>query len=131
MQKDPRWDLGLINYLKYAMNPRNGQSGVVNFTLAFFRGMGYIGGDQLPFWWADLPLVVCGEERHATGDACIVDLSQKTDEIILLVHAIKQLEDQAQNAELVNAPAQLVAKAVAAINLNNVQREKTGRPLLS
>ena len=74
----------------------------------------------------DLPLLICGEERHAKTDVCIVDRSQNN--ILLFVQKEKKL----QQLEPVNAQAQLVAEAVAAFNENNAQREAIGlSPLVS
>jgi len=71
----------------------------------------------------DLPLIICGENKHAKTSVCLIDGSQ--DEILLVV----QVEVD-KGLEHVNAQAQLVAKAVAAFNENNVQRELAGRPPL-
>ena len=65
---------------------------------------------QLARTRVDLPLLICGEERHAKTDVCIVDHSQN--DILLLVQKEKRL----QQLEPVNAQAQLVAEAVAAFN---------------
>ena len=61
----------------------------------------------------DLPLFICGENRHATTDVCIVDRSQN--DIPLLMQEDKKLE----HVECVNARARLVAGAVAAFDESN------------
>jgi hypothetical protein len=77
------------------------------------------------FTWMDLPLHICGEQRHAKTDVCIMDVAQ--DCCLLLVQEDKRLGDR----EPINAHAQLVAEAVAAFNWSNAQREAAGHPPLA
>lgn len=72
----------------------------------------------------ELPLFICGENRHAKSDVCIVDLPPIN--ILLVVQEDKRLEQ----VEPTNARAQLVAEAVAAFNENNINREAVGQPPL-
>ena len=72
----------------------------------------------------DLPLLVCGEDRYAKTDVCIVDRLQN--DILLLVQADNRL----QKLEPISVQAQLIAEAVAAFNENNAQTELMGLPPL-
>ena len=71
-----------------------------------------------------LPLLICGELRHAKPDVCIFDRSQN--DILLVVQEDRMLE----SGEPVGARAQLVAEAVAAFEENNAHREAIGLPPL-
>ena len=75
----------------------------------------------------DLQLLICGENRHAKTDVCIVDHSQNNFDILLLVQKDKRLTYN----EPINAGAQLVAEALAAFNENNTQRKAAGCPPLA
>jgi hypothetical protein len=113
----------LINYLDLAMNPEMGESAVIDFTFQLFRPLGYVHPEQLAIKRVDLPLFICGENKHAEADVCIIDYTSKH---ILLVQAVERLKH-----EPVNAPAQLVAEAVAVFNMNNARREVIGHPPLA
>ena len=62
------------------------------------------------------------EEKHAKTDVCISNCSQNGD--IILVQEDKRFQLTESN----NVKAQLVAEAVAAFNLNNLQRHAAGLP---
>ena len=94
------------------------------FAVELFKVLGYVRRQRLARTRVDLPLLICGKERHAKTDVCIVDRSQN--DILLLVQENKRL----QQLEPVNARAQLVAGAVAAFNENNAQREAMALPPL-
>ena len=116
----------LITYLDLAMIPERGKAAVIDFTVQLFKDLGYVHRERLAHRRMDLPLFICGEDRNARADVCIVDHSQNS--IHLLVHADKRSE----HGELeFNAGAQLVAVAVAAFNENNAQREAIGLPPLA
>ena len=66
-----------------------------------------------------MPLFICGEERHAKTDVCLVDRSQN--DILLLVQEDKRLQQ-------LEARARLVVEAVAAFDVNNAEREAMGLP---
>ena len=117
MQQDRNAEL--IGLLDLAMIPDKGETAV-----ELFKVLGYVRRQRLARTRVDLPLLICGKERHAKTDVCIVDRSQN--DILLLVHEDKRL----QQLEPVNARAQLVAEAVAAFNENNAQREAMGLPPL-
>ena len=114
----------LIGLLDLAMIPDEGETAVDDFAVELFKVLGYVRRQRLARTRVDLPLLICGEERHAKTDVCIVDRSQN--DILLLVQEDKRL----QQLEPVNARAQLVAEAVAAFNENNAQREAMGLPPL-
>ena len=122
MQQDCNAEL--IGLLDLAMIPNKGETAVNDFAVELFKVLGYVHRQRLACTRVDLPLLICGEERHAKTDVCIVDRSQN--DILLLVQKEKRL----QQLEPVNAQAQLVAEAVAAFNENNAQREAIGLPPL-
>ncbi|KAI0306081.1 hypothetical protein B0F90DRAFT_1695882 [Multifurca ochricompacta] len=122
MQQDRNAEL--IGLLDLAMIPDKGETAVDDFAVELFKVLGYVRRLRLARTRVDLPLLICGEERHAKTDVCIVDRSQN--DILLLVQKDKRL----QQLEPVNARAQLVAEAVAAFNENNAQRESMGLPPL-
>jgi len=109
------------------MIPEKGESAVVDFSAELLTVLGYVYQDRLVHRRVDLPLFICGEDRHAKATFCIIKYSQKNGDILLLVQAVKRSED----GEPVNAPAHLVAKAVAAFNENNAQRAAIGHPPLT
>ncbi|KAF9054864.1 hypothetical protein BJ165DRAFT_1441015 [Panaeolus papilionaceus] len=123
MQQDRNAEL--INLLHLAMlSSSTGESAVVDFAVELFRRTGYVHRNRVARMRKDLPLLVCGEWRHAKTDVCIVDLQQNN--ILLLVQEDKRLEDR----EPVDAHAQLVAQALAAFTVNNTNRQSMGLPLL-
>jgi hypothetical protein len=107
------------------MIPKEGKTAVVDFTVAIFRALDYVHWERLACRRVDLPLLICGENRHAKTSVCLVDHSQNN--ILLLVQVDKRLEHR----ESINIQAQLVAEAVAAFNKNNAQREAIGHPSLA
>jgi len=122
MQQDRNAEL--IGLLDLAMIPDKGETAVDDFAVELFKVLGYVRRQRLARTRVDLPLLICGKERHAKTDVCIVDRSQN--DILLLVQEDKRL----QQLEPVSARAQLVAEAVAAFNENNAQREAMGLPPL-
>ena len=82
----------------------------VDFAVELFKVLGYVHRQRLARTRVDLSLLICGEDRHAKTDVCIVDRSQN--DILLLVQA----ENRLQKLEPISAQAQLIAKAVAAFN---------------
>ncbi len=123
MQQDRHTEL--ITYLDLAMIPEKGETAVDDFTVELFKSLGYVHRERVARTRADLPLLICGENRHAKTDVCIVDRTQN--DILLVVQKDKRLE----LVDPVNARAQLVAEAVAAFNENNAQRESVGLPPLT
>ncbi|KAF9054846.1 hypothetical protein BJ165DRAFT_1338197 [Panaeolus papilionaceus] len=123
MQEDCNAEL--INLLHLAMlSSSTGGSAVVDFAVEHFRRTGYVHRNRVAQTRKDLPLLICGEWRHAKTDVCIVDLQK--DDILLLVQEDKRLEDR----KPVDAHAQLVAQALAAFTENNANRQSMGLPPL-
>jgi hypothetical protein len=118
MQQDRHAEL--ITYLDLAMMPEKGETAVDDFAVELFRTLGYVRRERVARTRMDLPLLICGESRHAKTDVCIIDRSQN--DILLLVQGDKRLE----HGEPVNARARLVAEAIGAFNENNAQREAAG-----
>jgi hypothetical protein len=80
---------------------------------------GYINGYRFARTRKNLPLLICGEWRHVKTDVCLVDRQQGS--ILLIVQ-----EDKCQAATAGEAPAQLIAEAIAAFSYNNAIREDAG-----
>jgi hypothetical protein len=99
---------------------------VIDLVFRLFRPLGYVLDEQYAYKRVDLPLSICGENRHAETSVCIINHSQESNHIVLLVQAVKRSKH-----EPVNTPAQLVAEAVAAFNKNNAKREAIGHPPLA
>jgi hypothetical protein len=118
MQQDRHAEL--ITYLDLAMMPELGETAVDDFVVELFKTLGYVRRERVARTRMDLPLLICGESRHAKTDVCIIDRSQN--DILLLVQEDKRLE----RGEPVNAQAQLVAEAIGAFNENNAHREAAG-----
>ena len=110
----------LITYLDLAMMPELGETAVGDFVVELFKTLGYVRRERVARTRMVLPLLICGESRHAKTDVCIIDRSQN--DILLLVQEDKRLE----RVEPVNAQAQLVAEAIGAFNENNAHREAAG-----
>jgi hypothetical protein len=62
----------------------------------------------------DIPLLICGEERHAKTDVCIVD----SDDILLLI------QEDKRHKESKDPEPQLIAEAIAAFQTNNTRRTR-------
>ncbi|EDR10521.1 uncharacterized protein LACBIDRAFT_317009 [Laccaria bicolor S238N-H82] len=120
MQEDHNAEL--IGLLGLAMIPDEGETAVVDFVVELFKALGYVRRQRLARTRVDFPFFICGEDRHAKTDVCIVDRSRN--DILLVV----QVDNRLQKSEPISARAQLVAKAVAAFNENNAQREAMGLP---
>ncbi|KAJ2915618.1 hypothetical protein MD484_g4789, partial [Candolleomyces efflorescens] len=114
MQQDRNAEL--INLLDLAMLRSSGESAVVDFAVELLKLTGYVRRNRVARTRKDLPLLICGEWRHAKTDVCIVDREQG--DILLLVQEDKLLED----TEPLDARAQLVAEALAAFTENNASR---------
>jgi len=112
----------LITYLDLAMIPEKGETAVNDFAVELFKAIGYVRRERVARTRVDLSLLICGENRHAKTDVCIIDRSQN--DILLLVQQDKRLE----HGEPASAHARLVAEAVAAFNENNAERVAIGLP---
>jgi hypothetical protein len=95
-------------------------SAVGDFAVVLFRVTGYIDGYRFARTRKDIPLLICGEWRYAKIDVCLVDRRQ-SGILLLLVQ-----EDKRQAATMLDAPAQLIAEAIAAFSYNNAIREDEG-----
>ena len=88
MQQDRNAEL--IGLLDLAMIPDKGETAVDDFAVELFKVLGYVRRQRLARTRVDLPLLICGEERHVKTDVCIVDRSQN--DILLLVQEDKRLQ---------------------------------------
>ena len=91
------------------------ESAVDDFAFLLLRALGYNARGRVLRTRKDIPLVICGENRHATTDICIVDQN----EILLLVQEDKRHMDNS------NPEPQLIAEAIAAFAANNEIRRQT------
>ena len=60
-----------------------------DFAFELFKAIGYVRRERLARTRVDLPLLICGENRHVKTDVCIVDCSQN--DIFLLVQEDKDV----------------------------------------
>ena len=115
----------LINLLDIAMVPTGPEeSAVDDFAVELFKTLGYVRRNRVARTRKDIPLLICGEQRHAKIDVCIVDRSQN--DILLLVQEDKRFGEE----KISDAEAQLIAEAIAAFSLNNSLRRDVGVPEL-
>ncbi|KAJ8469777.1 hypothetical protein ONZ45_g16780 [Pleurotus djamor] len=113
----------LLTYLDLTIIPEKEEPAVLDFTVALFKNLGYVRRQRVARTRVNLPLLICGENKHAQADALLLNTSPEND-ILLLVQACKRLD----RLDPVCTKAQLVAQAVAAFNENNAQREAAGYP---
>ena len=88
MQQDRNAEL--IGLLDLPMIPDRGETAVGDFAVELFKVLGYVRRQRLARTRVDLPLLICGEGRHAKTDVCIVDRSQN--DILLLVQEDRRLQ---------------------------------------
>ncbi|KAJ7854176.1 hypothetical protein B0H14DRAFT_2756886 [Mycena olivaceomarginata] len=91
------------------------ESAVNDFAVLLLQELGYLPVGRVIRTRKDIPLVICGENRHAKTDVCIIDDGG----ILLLV------QEDKRHAVAGNPVPQLVAEAIAAFHSNNVTREQT------
>jgi len=77
------------------------ESAVGDFAVLLLRGMGYNSRGREIRTRIDIPLVICGDRRHAKIDVCIVDRNR----ILLLIQEDKQRRYRS------NPEPQLIAEA--------------------
>ncbi|KAF8335811.1 uncharacterized protein EI90DRAFT_3047201, partial [Cantharellus anzutake] len=77
--------------------------------------LGYVPRTRIARTRADIPLAICGEQRHAKTGVCIID---SDDDILLLVQEDKRHKDRK------NPEPQLIAEAIAAFQTNNARRTR-------
>ncbi|KAJ3842604.1 hypothetical protein F5878DRAFT_377726 [Lentinula raphanica] len=113
----------LLRYMDLAMNPVPGEeSAVDDFVVHLLTLLGYVPRNRVLRTRSDIPLFVCGEDRHAKTDVCIVD----SQDILLLV------QEDKRHQEPKNAEAQLIAEAIAAFQTHNNKRERVlGQPRIA
>lgn len=115
----------LINLLDIAMVPTGPEEFAVDdFAVKLFKTLGYVRRNRVARTRKDIPLLKCGEQRHAKTDICIVDRSQN--DILLLVQEDKRFGEE----KISDAEAQLIAEAIAMFSLNNSLRRDVGVPEL-
>ena len=115
----------LISLLDLAMIPGPEESAVDDFAVELFKALGYVRRTRVARTRKDIPLLICGEQRHAKADVCIIDHSQNN--IMMLVQEDKRFSWSETAAAA--AEAQLVAGAIAAFSYNNEVRRSAGLPV--
>jgi len=99
-----------------AMSPApTEESAVDDFAVLLLRAIGYTRRDRVFRTRKDIPLLICGEARHAKTDVCIID----DDEVLLLVQEDKRHKENS------DPESQLIAEAIAAFAANNEIRQHT------
>ncbi|KAF9448588.1 hypothetical protein P691DRAFT_35701 [Macrolepiota fuliginosa MF-IS2] len=102
----------LLRNLGLAMAPVTAEeSAVDDFAVVLLRALGYEPRGKTLRTRKNLPFVICGENRRAQTDVCLID----EQEIVLLIQ-----EGHGQDPE-----PQLVAGAIAAFTVNNRVRVRT------
>ena len=117
----------LINLVDIAMVPTGPEeSAVDDFAVELFKMLSYVRRNRVVRHGThkDLPLLICGEQRHAKTDVCIVDRSKN--DILLLVQEDKRFGEE----KISDAEAQLIAEAIAAFSLNISLRRDVSLPEL-
>lgn len=122
MQQDRNAEL--INLVDLAMLRSSGDSAVDDFAVELLKVTGYVRRNRVARTRWDLPLLICGEWRHAKTDVCVIDCQRN--DILLLFQEDKRLEDREPH----DPNAQLVAGALAAFTENNASRKSAGLPPL-
>ena len=80
----------LLRTMDLAMAPAAEESAVDDFAVLLLRALGYTRRGRVSRTRKVLPLVICGENRHAKTDVCLID----ENEIVLLVQEDKRhMED--------------------------------------
>jgi hypothetical protein len=103
----------LLRYMDLAMDPvPAAESAVDDFAVHLLTLLGYVPRTRMTRTRTDIPLLICGEQRHAKTDVCIVD----SDDILLLV------QEDKRHKESKDPEPQLMAEAIAAFQTNNARR---------
>jgi len=116
----------LLDMMDLATSPApNEESAVDDFAVLLLRALGYnTPRGRVLRTRKDIPLVICGENRNAITDVCVIDVGQN-EEILLLVQEDKRHMDNS------DPEPQLIAEAIAAFAANNQTRQQTfSQPLL-
>ncbi|KAK0222059.1 hypothetical protein IW262DRAFT_1377971 [Armillaria fumosa] len=105
----------LLRYMDLAMNPVPGQeSAVDDFAIELLKTLGYAQRPRVARSRLDIPLFICGEQRYAKTDVCIMD----SNEILLLI------QEDKRHMENKDPEPQLIAEAIAAFQANNDKRTR-------
>ena len=104
----------LINLLDNVIVPTGSEeSAVHDFAVELFKMLGFVRCYRVARTCKDIPLLICGEQRHAKTDVCIIDCSQN--DVLLLVQEFGE-------EKILDARAQLIAQVIAVFTLNNSLR---------
>ncbi|KAH9050758.1 hypothetical protein EDB84DRAFT_1259073 [Lactarius hengduanensis] len=107
----------LLRTMDLAMSPAPAEeSAVDDFVVLLLRALRYNTRGRVLRTRKDIPLVICGENRYAKTDVCIIDQN----EILLLVQ-----EDKRRFMDNSDPEPQLIAVAIAAFAANNQTRRQT------
>jgi hypothetical protein len=105
----------LLKHMDLAMSRSPAEeSAVDDFAVVLLRALGYTRRGRVLRTRKDIPLIICGENRHAQTDVCILD----EHEIILLV------QEDKRHLQMSDPEPQLIAKAIAAFAANNQSRQQ-------
>jgi len=108
----------LLSHMDFAMSPAPAEeSAVDDFAVLLLQALGYTRRGRHYRTRKDIPFVICGEQKHAKTDVCIIE----DHGILLLVQ-----EDKRHMAND-HPGAQLIAEAIAAFAANNEIRRKVLR----
>ena len=98
------------------------ESAVDDFAMILFRELGYVRQGRTTRTRMNIPLLVCGEQRHVKTDVCFI----ADEDIILLL-----VQEDKRHKEASDPEPQLIAEAIAAFSANNYTRTRTlGLPAL-
>jgi hypothetical protein len=104
----------VLKYMDLAMNIVPGEeSAVDDFAMQLLRAIGYRSRGRFLRSRKDIPLFICGVWTHAKTDVCVMD----QDDILLLV------QEDKRHLEVGDPRPQLIAEAIAAVQMNNIKRE--------
>ncbi|KAN0134392.1 hypothetical protein V8E53_007890 [Lactarius tabidus] len=121
LQATDMWSIGnsqIVQLINLAMDPDNPahtppqESTVDDLGMILLRELNLLTTTLVTCSRQDVPLIICGESRHAKSKVCLQDHSHN--DTIHLVQENKQFQptDEAQ--------AQLMAEAIAAFQYNNL-----------
>ena len=118
---DDAVDTGVYEILRtmdLAMAPAPAEESAIDgFAVLLLRALGHTTRGRVLRSRKDIPLIICGENRLAKTDVCVVDQN----EILLLV------QEDKRHLENSDPEPQLIAEAIAAFAANNRARQKTLR----
>ncbi|CAA7260750.1 unnamed protein product [Cyclocybe aegerita] len=115
----------LINLLDLVMVPSSEDSAVVDFTTELLKTLGYAKRHRVARTRKNIPLLICGEWRHAKADVCVMDRGDQ-DDIMLLVQEDRRF-GQGESASS-DPQAQLIGAAIATFSQNKRRRIEAGLP---